>query len=335
MNGLCTYQFQLWEECNNNCAFCYLGRNREFTNDIQKKINIQKVLKTLLNDELYKKVNCIAYIGGEFFQGQLKSSDVKNEFYKLIRYTDNLLTSKKIKNCWISASLIDINQNDLYETLKLFSPNNIEKVWILTSFDCKWRFKTEQERLQWIKNLYLLRQTYPKIQINVTTIFTQYFIDMYLSGEYVYFFKLFNSLQCSFFLKTPCKIINGSNRFYTKAEISKILPGFFPTRASVLKFLNKFKDIEQPLAYDRLFSMGYRADYLELYGDRHAFTYRDRINEEEYITKKTEIDISHLKYIGDEVEFQHGITCNHSSEYTCYVDSDNCLICDKQFIKSF
>jgi hypothetical protein len=53
MDSRVQYQFELWEECNSRCKFCYLGKANNITpNDIKIK-NLTTVLDKISNLELY------------------------------------------------------------------------------------------------------------------------------------------------------------------------------------------------------------------------------------------------------------------------------------------
>jgi len=40
-------QFELWEECNSRCKFCYLGNNNVRTEDKVKLQNMDKVIEVI------------------------------------------------------------------------------------------------------------------------------------------------------------------------------------------------------------------------------------------------------------------------------------------------
>ena len=170
------YQFELWEECNNNCSFCYLGERNKHTPNEKKLHNLEKVKQTILDKSLYteKGIDCLAYIGGEFFQGQLNTPEIKSAFMDIMKITSDLISNGTIKETWICATLTIGNQDDLYETLELFPDKS--KVWILTSYDTIGRFHTPKMLNDWKQNLINLRYKFPELKINCTSILTDDFI---------------------------------------------------------------------------------------------------------------------------------------------------------------
>lgn len=309
-------QFELWEECNCRCSFCYLGNNIHYTSIQMKLNNIQKTLDILNNIENLKDINCIALIGGEFFQGQLSNIDVKNKFILLIDRINFLLEQNIIQNFWISASLIYGTQNDLYEILKHISTKS--KMWILTSYDVFGRFKTENDKQNWIKNLMNIRNIYPEIHINITSIITGKFIKEYLNDNFE-LKTIANNVNAAYFLKPPCQIDEDITKEpMTKIQMNNILPEFFPSRSQFLQFLNKYKQTESELSYLKLYNMNLRSDILYKYSGTRGFINR-RIKD-----KSMEIE--------DDKSTDFIDKCGHSTQYQIYIDSDACCICDKMLL---
>ena len=312
-----SFQFELWEECNSKCTFCYLGKNNKKTDDQYKIQNIEDALKQISNPSFIQKFNCIGYIGGEFFQGQLSNIKVKDAFMKLMSFTAMLLKTKKIEAVWISASLLIGNQNDLFNTLKLF--DDLSKVWVLTSYDTFGRFHSLQELNTWKNNLDRLKSSFPSLQLNITSIVTGDFIRKYLARE-LELYAIAKQYHCAVFLKPPC-LLDGLK---TKNEMNDILGYFFPFRSDVLKFLIAYKHEFSSEMYDKLFNMKYRAEYLQLYGHRQKFSHRIASAHQEY-SSGTVNDITYIPT-------NSILLCGHSSQYQCYIDSDQCIICDKDMI---
>ena len=97
-------QFELWEECNNNCSFCYLGKNNRYTPEKVKLNSLKNAYDTICKEETYKDFDTVAYLGGEFFQGQLNTSKVKEEFFNLMNKSADLLRQNKLRKRKIICS---------------------------------------------------------------------------------------------------------------------------------------------------------------------------------------------------------------------------------------
>ena len=131
-------QYELWQECNNHCTYCTLGRSNNCkTSDEMKLEAIKTAIKEIRN--LSKgEVSALGFIGGEFFQGQLHNLSVKSAFMELVDVSNSLLSSGYINELWFNATLIDTDQSDLIMTIDRIE--NKDKLWILTSYDTKGRF---------------------------------------------------------------------------------------------------------------------------------------------------------------------------------------------------
>lgn len=309
-------QFEVWTECNSQCKFCYLSTANIRTPDEIKLKQMNEIIEKINDPTFCDKFNKIAFIGGEFFQGQLKNPEVKKTFMHMFDIVSSLLNENKIDEVWCCATLTIGDQEDMYEVLSKF--NDLSKVWILTSYDTIGRFHTKAMKDKWISNVQNLRNTYKDIKINITTIITGDFIDKYLDGS-LDLFDLAGQFDASVFLKHACPINRDAEYLYTKQETNKIIPNFFPTRNQFLSFLYKFKENENSLMYDKLFNMKYRSSYLFRF-DEGKLMCSHRLKDtyqEVYEKYKKEHDYS---------------PCGHSNQYQMYVDSDGCAVCDKEKI---
>ena len=309
----CQYQFELWEECNSKCKFCYLGNSNGITPKEVKLKNLQQVLDKISDIEFFEEINCLGYIGGEFFQGQIDDEDVREAFFRVMQRSNQLLESGIIDEVWISASLTIGNQKDLYDTLSFFS--DLRKVWILTSYDTVGRFHSEKMKETWIENLKNLRNFSKEIKINITSILTGDFIDKYLNDE-LDIEQIASQYDCAMFWKPTCSIDRQDDEHKSKQQVNNIINNFFPTRKQFIDFLYKYKSRETDFMYDKLFNMNFRSDYLQKFS--HGFHISHRMKD------------SHLEVTdagGD------SLPCGHSSQYQIYVDSDKCAICDKEMIQ--
>ena len=335
-------QFELWESCNNHCKFCYLGENNLFT-PVRLKIKAVEDAYNFISDpEKMVSYNTLSYLGGEFFQGQLETPELKEKFFKLMKKTAELQVSGQIREFWLLCTLTIGNQKDLYDSLDIMNneyikagkPELMEQVWIVTSYDTIGRFHTQKMEDNWkfhMKNLY---ETYPGIKFNTCMILTQDLITKYLNDEFsfheyekIYHSALFFKQPSPGSTKIPNKDIHSwsvEGRRIAKQIMEKALPGFFPKREDFLKFLIKFKQ-DCPELYDHLFNINYRADDLyrnmndEEEGHRMQYNHRNKKNLSEIAE-------------GDPTLNEINTKCGHLLNYTAYLDSDECCLCDRDLI---
>ena len=117
-------QFEFWKDCSQGCRFCCNKGQPK----INKKESIQYIMDILNSDEI-KEYNEVGFIGGEFFNGEIK--EVKEEFYKVFEKV-SLLNFDKI---YITATLIyDISMWLIPFLNYLKELNILNKVMICSSF---------------------------------------------------------------------------------------------------------------------------------------------------------------------------------------------------------
>ena len=325
-------QFEVWTECNSRCVFCYLSTNNIKTLDDIKIKQMNEIIDSMKADDFCEKFNKVAFIGGEFYQGQLSNPEVKSKFMEMMDVAADLLNSGKIIEVWTCATLTIGDQKDMYEVLKKF--NDISKVWVLTSYDTIGRFHTKKMLDTWDYHMKNIHKQYPFIKFNVCTILTQDLLTKYLNDKFS-FHDFQKEYHASFFFKQPspgstqptnteCSLLD---QYYEAKQIMETkLPGFFPKRNTFLEFLIKFKQ-DCPELYDKLFNLVYRADDLyrnfndEESGHRMQQNHRNKITLEESI-------------VGNEKDCgQNTNKCGHLINYSGYIDSKECMICDRNLIQ--
>lgn len=149
-------QFELWEECNNHCTFCYLGKNNLHTPNEVKLNSLKNAYEEISDLRNYPEFDTISYLGGEFFQGQLNTPQIRDDFMRLMAKTADLLREGYIKEVWIYMTLTIGYQQDLYDTIKLFE-GVTDKLWLLTSYDTEGRFHSPKMEENWkfhMKNIH-------------------------------------------------------------------------------------------------------------------------------------------------------------------------------------
>ena len=317
-------QFEVWQECNNRCTFCYLCEENKHTDKQMKIESMKNIIETISDEKNLEGYNCLGFIGGEFFQGQLRDKEVRDLFFKMMSIAADLYNRRVIRQVWVSATLCIGKQEDLYEMLKLF--NDYEGVWITTSYDTIGRYHTQKMLDTWEYHMMKLHTEYPNIKINITTILTDDVITKYMNGE-LSFTAMMEKYGAYFFFKQPSPFIKSVNDdlLYTedtlmsdKIATNKVFPKFFTTRKKFLKFLRLFRKQENPDMWNRLFNVAYRADTLiRNFNDGHRQSFnRNKVGK------------------CDQEEFMK-LPCGHAIVYSSYIDSKHCLICDKEAVSAF
>jgi len=309
-------QYELWRECNCNCTYCTLGFDNHKTENKLKLQSMQTAIDEMKNFEPNEH-QTVGFIGGEFFQGQLNTPEIKSKFMELIKVANDLLNNHIVKDLWLNASLLIGNQKDLYEAIDLIDDKT--KLWILTSYDSIGRFHTPKMLETWQYHMKNIHNLYPEIKLNTTSILTGDFIEKYLNDNIdIKEFKA--TYHTNLFLKTTVK--PGHLSHLSKQEINDKIGNFFPTQERFQEFLFTFYMREGAEEYHNLFSNDLRAD--EVRKNYNIDTKRNI----KFIRDKQTLEET-IDLIDEHID---NLSCGHSTIYQCYVDSDDCCICNKQEI---
>ena len=309
-------QYELWRECNCNCTYCTLGFDNHKTENELKLQSMQTAIDEMKNFEPNEH-QTVGFIGGEFFQGQLNTPEIKSKFMELIKVANDLLNNHIVKDLWLNASLLIGNQKDLYEAIDLIDDKT--KLWILTSYDSIGRFHTPKMLETWQYHMKNIHNLYPEIKLNTTSILTGDFIEKYLNDNIdIKEFKA--TYHTNLFLKTTVK--PGHLSHLSKQEINDKIGNFFPTQERFQEFLFTFYMREGAEEYHNLFSNDLRAD--EVRKNYNIDTKRNI----KFIRDKQTLEET-IDLIDEHID---NLSCGHSTIYQCYVNSDDCCICNKQQI---
>ena len=310
-------QFELWQECNNHCTFCYLGNNNKYTPDEVKLNSLHNAIKTISDLNNYPEFDTISYLGGEFFQGQLNTPEIHDTFMELMSKTAQLLKDGYIKEVWMYMTLTIGDQKDLYDSLKFFE-GVTDKLWLLTSYDTIGRFHHPKMEENWKYHMKHIHELYPDIKFNTTTILSSDCIKKYLADE-VSFSKMMEEYHTAFFFKQV-----GCDEVGPREYNDVFKTDFVPTRKLFLEFLRKFRNQEAPFMWDKICNIQYRADVL----------YRNGNDLDHQMIK----NIRHKDHRGAEIELEYEsietavAPCGHLYAYHAYSDCDGCVLCDKEML---
>jgi len=223
-------QFELWKDCHIGCSFC-VNKGQP---DLNKTQSLIFVLEKINSDEI-KDYNEIGFIGGEFFNGELKDPIVKSLFYKIFECVSDLIHKGYINKLYITTALIfDMNEWLIPFLEQLEEWKILDKTLLCTSYDIAYRFHTKEREELWKNNMLQLKNQWQTkgLLVHTETILTQPFIDSVLSGN-------FNITEFCDLYKTRIDYIEPASGLYykNKQECAKDISGFFPTKKSFIKFI--------------------------------------------------------------------------------------------------
>lgn len=296
-------QYSLWPNCQNSCKFCLKREHNFYSIDEQHKIisYIQNNIKYIdwKNDYSYG----ISLLGGEIYY--INDKSLQQSLLSLIdTIINNVLLVSNNKYCKYSTVTNGIyDPTFLYQIIdKIIYKTDISKIDINFSYDLKYRYKSEHDRLLVLKNINDFSKRY-KYNVGVQMILTQYVINLWKKNNNIIDNILndignTNNLQ----LLYPHPIMTG----YT-------LNDFFFNRHDFLSFLrflkHKYYDIYCSFILSTKNSSLFKYTGLKI---------RNTI---------TDIDYTAQPVLSDGKEILNP-KCKHSMLYKCYSDTDKCMMCD-------
>ena len=300
-------QYGLWPNCTNQCDFCLL--EDRIYKSVKERLHILDMIKEniLVVDWKNKFSDGISLLGGEVFYTD--SEEVKESFLDLIQLIIDVIFKKN------NAKLLSIVSNGIYDpnvllipTLELLKKENvIDRFNLNFSYDVKYRFHTEEARLQCISNINMVYDKYGITPI-VQTCLTQYLIDMFLSGE----FNLFELKDKAF----PNSIL--SFLYPHKINTGKVLDDFFFDRASLFKFVAWMKEHKYEFELENFIQSVINSSQFKYTGLWDRSEIEDWVEEDREMIEQ-QPTLERKQILTD---------CGHSQLYRCYSDSDKCMLCD-------
>lgn len=300
-------QYGLWGSCSNHCAFCL----RKDKKELNKEQMIREITETRKNLDIVdwkgKFSDGVSLLGGELFH--ITDTDVQNNFMLLI---DDIVNKALISD----NSYFSCVTNGIYEPTFLYRVMDrlkesigMKRVDIHFSYDLKYRFKNDSDRLLVLKNIQDFQKRYDHT-IVVQMILTQHVIDLCKSGKWTP--NYFEKEECpnsilSFLYPHP--IYNG------KQDRVDTLPDFNFRRSDLLWFLGWLKEHNEK-CYTSFVSSTQHSGVYKYTGRFHKDL--DGLAEKPMLTDgKEEL-----------------LDCGHSVLYRCYSDSKNCMLCDIENLDS-
>ena len=181
------YEFLVWDNCNNNCKFCFQRENPRLFDHSGRKMVLDETIN-FIDSENFKKGSHILICGGEIFDNP-KDINILNDFFTQIidRMNNNI-----IDLLYLNTNLIYEDVTPLTNVLNMIKENNLfERLKFTTSYDIEGRFRNKPMPLTnqlpetvMLDNLIKIKNDYPDIHIVVNTILTKPVCEKIINGEY-------------------------------------------------------------------------------------------------------------------------------------------------------
>ena len=227
-------QFELTKHCPNNCKFCYNWP--ESINGVEDKVGTLLDVHAFVNSDEMQKYDGVALIGGELFDGQFTTYTERLLFTELFPVILYALRDKD-SELRISSGLMFKDPTFFLNTLRgenMSSIQNFGTMRLCTSYDTLGRFSTEEQLDNWKRNMHLVHTEFPAIKLHTEILVTEDFLQKVLSGE-------FNIKEFKDTYHTDVDFLepNAGFHYESKEAFAKVLPNFFPKRATFLRFLER------------------------------------------------------------------------------------------------
>lgn len=183
-------EFLVWDNCKNNCKFCFQRNNPRLFNQEKRQYILDSVISFIDSDKFVKGSH-ILIVGGEIFDTPADQRILSDFFNKIAeRMLDNT-----IGLLYINTNLIYSDTTNLYNLMELIEWNNLfNRLRFTTSYDIEGRFKTKEDEELMLNNLLELKQLYPKCQIVTNIILTKGMCEAILNNSFSakYFMTKYN-----------------------------------------------------------------------------------------------------------------------------------------------
>ena len=293
-------QFGVWPNCCNNCDFCLREARIPYTKEQQIK-RLEFINQNINYIDWKDKYSYgISLLGGELYH--ITDVDIQNSFLNLIdNIIEKILKLSKNPLCKYSTVTNGIYEPSFLYTVidKIKNSVGMDKIDINFSYDLKYRYKTEEDRILVLKNINEFHKKYD-YAVGVQMILTQYVIDMWKRGEFdVNKFIEENIPGNNLCFLYPHPIMTGMT-----------LPDFNFSRKDLLDFLKYLKEANYFVYMSFMLSTKNSAIY--------KYT---GLKDKEHLDYKEEPKYTDGKEIINE-------KCGHSVLQQCYTDNDSCMLCD-------
>lgn len=297
-------QYGVWSNCCNACDFCLREERIPYTK--KRQMEMLELIKHNINYVDWKDQfsGGISLLGGELYY--ITDIDLQESFLELI----DIIIEKVLKvspNPECRYSTVTNGMYDptfLYKVIdKIANEVGIKYVDINFSYDLKYRFHSEEKRLQCLKNINDFHKRYD-YDVGVQMILTQYVINEWKEGRF----------DINTFIKENIPDNSLCFLYPHPIQTGLILPDFNFKRSDFLKFIGYLHNT----------NLKTYSSFVQSVKNSATFKYtglKDRENNDE-----TESPcLSNGKEIIND-------KCGHSVLYKCYADSDKCMLCDLQML---
>lgn len=297
-------QFGVWSNCCNACDFCL--REERIPYSKEKQLYYLDMIKKNIEyiDWKDKFSYGISLLGGELYY--ITDKDLQKSFLELIDVIiEKILKVSPNPECKYSTVTNGLyDPTFLYQVIdKIVKEVGLKAIDVNFSYDLKYRFKSEEDRLKVLKNINDFHKRY-NYNVGVQMIMTQYVINEWKAGRF----------DVNQFMEEEIPGNYLTFLYPHPIRTGKKLDDFNFNRTDFLNFIQYLKDE----CYNVYLS------FLHSTKNSGTFKYTGLQNR-----VHPSVDAQPVLSDGKEIINEN---CGHSIIYKCYSDCDDCVLCDlKEF----
>lgn len=174
------YEFLVWDNCNNNCKFCFQRENPILFDHSGRKMVLDETINFIKSDKFIKGSH-ILICGGEIFDKPRDFEILDDFFCKILKFmVDGTVDLLYINTNLIYKDLLGVDRLlQRIRTLNLF-----DRLRFTTSYDLEGRFKSKEDEELMLSNLRLLSGIYKDLKVVTNTILTKQVCEKILDGTF-------------------------------------------------------------------------------------------------------------------------------------------------------
>ena len=293
-------QFGVWSNCCNACDFCL--REERIPYSKEKQLYYLDMIKKNIEyiDWKDKFSYGISLLGGELYY--ITDKDLQKSFLELIDVIiEKILKVSPNPECKYSTVTNGLyDPTFLYQVIdKIVKEVGLKAIDVNFSYDLKYRFKSEEDRLKVLKNINDFHKRY-NYNVGVQMIMTQYVINEWKAGRF----------DVNKFMEEEIPGNYLTFLYPHPIRTGKKLDDFNFNRTDFLDFIQYLKD-ECYNVYLSFLHSTKNSGPLKYTGLQNRI--HPTVNAQPVLSDGKEI-------INQE--------CGHSIIYKCYSDCDDCVLCD-------
>ena len=235
------YEFVLWNNCCNNCKFCWLKYLQKPVFNITQKIESINLITSKLRE--IQNFSDILLVGGEIFE----DSRITKEFIELTYKVCQKIIRGEIRYFYINTNLLYEDVAFLTEFLNIFQTYSLfDRLKFTTSWDLVGRFRDNSAEELWERNMRSVKSKFPKLKIVTNLILTKSLCSAIVNNEFdvVNFEKEFSEVNLIPYIPVPKDV------FDEQPDKELTLNAIKKSKIDIQKYINSFDLKQTKIVYE-------------------------------------------------------------------------------------